>query len=267
MIKDIQGLLNTPPLWINKQFGLKQFVLPSIDHDTFIPKPIPRKLRLGHRIEHLFYQTLSHSKSYEVLAHNIQIKNKNETLGELDFIVRFRESVHPIHIELTYKFYIIDPNISEPIQHLVGPNRKDFFHKKLDKTIHKQLPLAYTDEAIEVLRMYGINASQLKQQVCFLGQLFIPYEQPFTSIHPLNPACIVGFWIQMKDFNASVFSKYSYYITQKHEWIHTPHHDVLWSSYYDTLLEIQIKHVQKRAPILWIKKENGIIEKCFVVWW
>ncbi len=267
MVKDIQALLDSPPLWKDTQFDLKQFVVPSIDLTTFIPQPIPENIRLGHRIEHLFYQILSHSDNYEVLAHNIQIKNSNHTLGELDFIVRFRESVHPIHIELTYKFYIIDPAISDPIHRLMGPNRNDFFHAKLHKTKQKQLPLAYTNEAVTALETQEINVSSLEQQVCFLGQLFIPYGQSSPSIHPLNSACIVGFWIQMKDFEISPFVSYTYYITHKYEWIHAPHNNVVWSSHHEVLSEIQIKHVQKRAPIVWIKKNDNTIEKCFVVWW
>lgn len=273
-MKQIHGFLASPPLWTNSQFGLQQFTIPSIDLSTFTPQPIPERLRLGHQIEYIFHQIVSHSEAYEVLAHNIQIQKGNDTIGELDFIIRsclparqVRESRKLLHIELTYKFYILDPTISEPIHRLMGPNRKDLFFSKLEKTIQKQLPLIHTEEGRETLKNLDINASQLEQQVVFMGQLFTPYNMQIPSIYPLNTACIVGFWIRMHDFIADVFKKYTYYVTYKYEWIHTPHLDVTWISHFEVLQEIEQKHVQKRAPIVWIKKLDGSIEKCFVVWW
>jgi len=266
-VKHIQGFLASPSLWKEKQFGLQQFEIPPIDLSTFEPQPIPKNLRLGHQIEYIFHQILSHSDSYEVLAHNIQIKKENETIGELDFIIRFRESRKLLHIELTYKFYIIDPTIPEPIHRLMGPNKKDLFYTKLKKTKEKQLPLIRTKEGQKALKNLGIHAEELEQQVLFIGQLFKPYNLKTPSIHPLNTECIVGFWIRISDFESDVFKKYQYHVTYKNEWIHIPHQDVIWLSHDAILQEIQLKHLQKRAPIVWINKNNETIEKCFVVWW
>ena len=91
-MKNTYGFLASPPLWENTQFGLEQFTIPTIDLSTFKPQPILKKLRLGHQIEYIFHQILSHSETYDVVAHNIQIKKGNDTIGELDFIIRFRES-------------------------------------------------------------------------------------------------------------------------------------------------------------------------------
>ncbi|MEP0266221.1 DUF1853 family protein [Dokdonia sp.] len=266
-MKHIHGFLASPPLWKHEQFGLKQFVIPEINLNTFRLQPIPENLRLGHQVEHILYQLLDHSEACDVLAHNIQIKRGHDTLGELDFLIRFRESGHLLHLELTYKFYIIDPSISEPIHQLIGPNRKDAFFAKLEKTKQKQLPLLYTEEGIKTLQSLEIDPLQIEQQVLFLGQLFIPYKATPSVIDPLNTDCIVGFWIQLSNFKSSVFKGYQYYITQKKEWIHTPHHDVVWTSYQEALSEIQAKHLQKRAPIVWIKKDDKTIDRCFIVWW
>lgn len=266
-VKHFQGFLNTNPLWKQEQFGLKQFVIPEIDLTTFTPQPIPQNLRLGHQIEYIFHQLLEHSNTCDILAHNIQIKKGNDTLGELDFLIRFRESKQLLHLELTYKFYIIDPNIPEPIHRLMGPNRKDAFFAKLEKTKQKQLPLVYSKEGLNVLQTLAIEPSELQQEVLFLGQLFTPYNTKIPSITPLNSACIVGFWIQMHDFESLDFKQYQYYIAPKNAWVHTPHLEVDWISYTDILTQIAEKHLQKRTPIVWIKKENDFIDKCFVVWW
>ncbi|MFT5892360.1 MAG: hypothetical protein ACI9Y7_002470 [Dokdonia sp.] len=266
-MKHIHGFLASPPLWKHTQFGLQQFEIPPLDLSLFEPQPIPEKLRLGHQIEYILHQILSQSDRYEVLAHNIQIKKGNDTIGELDFIIRFRESKKLLHLELTYKFYIIDPTIDEPIHRLIGPNRKDAFFAKLEKTKQKQLPLIHTEEGKKMLKSIGIEASELDQQVLFLGQLFTPYNTIAPSIHPLNTDCIVGFWIRMQDFKSDVFQTNQYYITYKKEWIHTPHQDVQWISYNKALSEIKEKHLLKRAPMVWIKKPHDTIEKCFIVWW
>ena len=164
-MKHINGFLATPPLWTKTAFGLSQFEMPSIDLSTFVAQPIPSKLRLGHQIEYIFKQLLDQTERYKVLAHNIQILRDKNTIGELDFIVedRFRES-KKIHIELTYKFYILDDTIKEPIHRLIGPNRKDSFFTKMEKTRDKQLPLIFTPEGRTTLSTLDINADELEQK-------------------------------------------------------------------------------------------------------
>lgn len=267
-MKHINGFLATPPLWTQTAFGLSQFEMPNIDLSTFVAQPIPSKLRLGHQIEYIFKQLLDHTERYKVLAHNIQILRDKNTIGELDFIVedRFRES-KKIHVELTYKFYILDDTIEEPIHRLIGPNKKDSFFTKMEKTRDKQLPLIFTPEGRTTLSKLDINPDELEQQTFFLAQLFKPYSHLSLTIEPLNEKCIIGYWIRMESFNTNDFKEYSFYITLKSEWLHEPHLERTYIKHEDTLTSIAEKHNHKRAPLLWIKKPSGIIEKCFVVWW
>jgi len=267
-MKHIDGFLNTSSLWTQTAFGLTQFEMPSIDISTFVAQPIPSKLRLGHQIEYIFKQLLDHAERYAVLAHNVQILRDKNTIGELDFIVedRFRES-KKIHIELTYKFYIIDDTIEEPIHRLIGPNRKDSFFTKMEKTRDKQLPLAFTPEGRTTLSKLNINPDSLEQKTYFLAQLFTPYGKLVPSIEPLDNNCIVGYWIRMEDFDKSDFKKLSFYMTFKNEWFHKPHPERTYRNHKTTLALIADKHINKRAPLLWVKKDNNMLEKCFVVWW
>lgn len=274
-MKHITGFIETAPLWKNEQFNLQQFEMPLLSLENFTPQAIPTNLRLGHQIEYIFRQLLDHSPNYNVLAHNIQIKKEKETIGEIDFIVeqksadiRFRESIKKLlHIELTYKFYIIDPNISEPIHRLMGPNRKDMFFTKMTKTRDKQLPLLHTKEGKKALKSLSISTENILQKIAFLGQLFTPYNKDIPNIRPLNKKCIVGFWVSFDTFNQGIFKEYTYYIPQKYEWLHKPHQEVIYKSHYDTLLEINMRHINQRSPMVWIKKSDAIFEKCFVVWW
>jgi len=270
-MKHILGFINTPTLWSKEQFGLSQFELPTMNLASFKAQPISTKLRLGHQVEYIFKQLLEYSDQYEVIAHNIQIKRGKETIGELDFLVkeRFRESIlqQIIHIELTYKFYIIDPVITEPIHRLMGPNRKDMFFTKMEKTRDKQLPLLYSKECQEAMESLHINTDTIKQQTYFLAQLFTEYgKKDVATIRPLNKKCIVGFWVRFEIFNTSHFKGYEYYITKKNEWLHEPHLDVEWKSHFDIVMDINVKHIDHRAPLIWIKKPDTL-EKGFVVWW
>ncbi len=267
-MKQYTGFINTPPLWLGTQYNLTQFILPSINLSNFTPEPIPTNLRLGHQVEYIFKQLLNHSERYEVIAHNIQIKRDKITLGELDFIVedRFRESVK-IHIELTYKFYIIVPTKDEPIKQLVGPNQKDHFYLKIIKTREQQLPLAHTKEGRDALAAYNIDITKLEQRTLFMGQIFTPYSQPINLPREINKRAIAGYWIAYIDFCTATFKPHKYYVTTKPEWLHQPHKAVKWLDHTDVVAIIKNKHLSKRAPLLWVYKENGSFEKVFVVWW
>lgn len=264
-MKSTEGFLQSQPLWKEEQFKLKQFRFPDCSGITNTGFELPTNLRLGHQVEQIFKYLIDSHPDYEVLGHSIQIKKGNTTKGELDFLVRFRESVY--HIELSYKFYIIDPVISEPIHRLMGPNRRDMFFTKLEKTKNQQLPLLYSELCKPVFKDLKLDVSQIKQQVCFLGQLFIPVNSRPPSIRPLNKKCIVGYWMKMSEFEKPIYDTSEYYIPLKYEWIHVPHHEVKWQSHFEILMEVTIKHLQKNAPMLWRKLPDGTIDKFFVVWW
>jgi len=265
MIDAYKTVLQTPPLWIHTQFGLKQFVFPEIAIENITPKEIPSNLRLGHQIEYIFGELLQQSSIYELLAHSLQIKRENTTIGEFDFIVQHRISKQFIHIELTYKFYIIDPDISEPIHRLAGPNKKDMFFTKLDKIKEHQFPLIQTVEGRQALENIAIPVDTLVQECCFLAQLFIPYHKKLPSIRPLNTDCIAGFWIRMEDFDKEGFKINEYYIPHKSEWLHQPHLDVPWQLHIDILMDINIYHLKNRSPLLWMRDTEGTFKKFFVV--
>ena len=118
-----QGFLNTPPLWLGEEYEIQQFSLPTVPPQSLNPKPIPLGIRLGHQMEYVFKQLVEYSNVYQVVLHNLQICQGKRTLGEIDFILKDLATDKLVHRELTYKFYIIDPEISEPLHKLIGPNR------------------------------------------------------------------------------------------------------------------------------------------------
>ncbi|MDT7830604.1 DUF1853 family protein [Pricia sp. S334] len=265
--KQIEGFLATPPLWIKEQFGIRQFEFPKIDLSYFSPKPIPKRIRLGHQMEHVFNQLIKSSADFKILLHNLAIKSNNRTIGEIDFILRETETGKLLHIELTYKFYIIDTAISEPVHQLMGPNRRDMFFTKIEKIKQRQFPLLHTAEGREALRQKGIDLGKTEHQCCFKSQLFVPYGNGEVHIRPLNKACISGYWIGFDDFGSERFKDYSFYIPYKSEWVVPPHNNVTWQSHYAVLMDINLRMLKENAPMVWMRKSDTKIEKLFVVWW
>ena len=261
------GFLNTKTLWVNEQFGIRQFEFPKVNIINFKPEPIPERLRLGHRMEHIFKQLITASSQYNILIYNLIIQKNKRTIGEIDFILQNSTSRNLLHVELTYKFYIIDTSISEPIHQLIGPNRRDMFFTKMEKIKQRQFPLLHTSEGIKALEENGINPNTIEHQCYFKGQLFFPYQEPNVHIRPLNKNCIQGFWLKFDDFNTQEFKAYSFYIPYKFEWVELPHDNVQWQSHFEILMELNLRMIKENAPMVWMRKSKTAFEKFFVVWW
>ena len=93
-----QGFLETPPLWVNTQFGLQQFKMPAIDVLSIKRQPIPENIRLGHKMELVFQQCLASQEQYTFLYSNIKIKKDKITLGEIDFLLANRQTRQVVHV-------------------------------------------------------------------------------------------------------------------------------------------------------------------------
>lgn len=249
------------------EFSVSQFQFPEVEIDGFVTSPIPEKLRLGHQMEYVCKQLLDASDEYEVLLHNMPIRDGKQTIGEIDFILKETATQQLIHVELTYKFYLIDTAIENPIHQLVGPNRSDAFYKKLEKIKNNQFSLIHTSIGQKALLKKGIETTNIKQQVCYKAQLFKPYKIASLDISPINSHCIVGYWLRMAEFNSSEFTAHKFYIPTKSEWVFHPYEEVLWVS-HDAVIEIIEERLNyKSAPMVWMKKSDTEFEKFFVVWW
>lgn len=261
------GFLNTPSIWEKEQFGIQQFEFPELNLKNFSPSPIPKNIRLGHQMEYVFKQLLEYSKAYEVVLHNLPIRQNKITLGEIDFILKDKKSQQLIHVELTYKFYIINTETSEPKYQFSGPNKRDMFYAKMEKIKNNQIPLLHSKEGVKTLKNNNLDHIQMKQQCCFKAQLFKPYGSTSIEIQPLNKSCIVGYWLRFDDFRSQEFTNYQFYIPSKSEWVIEPHHWVSWKSHFDIMMEISFRLQKEIAPMVWMRKSEMDFEKFFVVWW
>lgn len=261
------GFINTPALWKDSLYDVQQFEFPHVTFANFAPSPIPDNLRLGHRIEYIFKQLIEHNHTYEIILYNLQIGHRERTLGEIDYILKDPLNHKYIHVELTYKFYLIDDKITLPIHKLIGPNRRDAFYMKMEKIKQIQYPLLHSTLGIQALADYHIDHQEISHQCCFKAQLFRPYNSVDTDIGALNKACIVGYWLRLADLSAPDFAQAKFYIPAKSAWIVEPHEQVPWISLEDIIADIQLRLDKENAPLIWSKKTTGDYEKIFVVWW
>ena len=261
--KRFHGFLKTAVLWNEDNvYELKQFeILPKSAQFNFT---IDSKLRLGKYIERFVSYQLKQETNIEVLCENVQIQQNKRTLGELDCIILKDEK--PIHLEIIYKFYLFNDSIgTSEIEHFIGPNRKDSLLEKLTKLKEKQLPLLYSPECIDYLKTINLDINKIEQQVYFKAQLFVPYSNKNVQLTILNQDCIVGYYINKKELEH--FYGCKFYILNKKDWLLTPSKNVNWVNFREFKIEIHEYYNRSFSPLCWIKNQNGIIDKVFIIWW
>ena len=263
----LQALYNayckTQLLWnADTVLNIKQFKIPADPSSTFKRK-LKRNLRLGQLAEQFVFNQIEASVDMELLAENIQVKKGKDTLGELDALVISEGK--PIHLEIIYKFYLYDADTgTTEIEQWIGPNRKDSLIEKLTKLSEKQLPLLHSVECKTMLEALHMEHIHFEQQVVFMAQLFVPYQQE-VAYDNLNANCASGFYIRKAQFGR--FKHCEFYIPTKLDWFLAPENDVIWLSYDTFLSKADAFLNDKRSPLFWMKNETNDLSKGFLVWW
>lgn len=221
---------------------------------------------LGKQAEACFKYYLDHSNRYSLLASNIQIQGKTETLGELDYLVFDKLKKVNIHIELACKFYLYDPSIKGAIEKKwIGPNRKDTLIEKMDKLRTKQYPLLFKSETETKLKTLNVDVDSVKQQLCMKNYLFT--EKGFIQNElPIDyQSCVRGYWIRFSEFT-SEDNEALYLIPSKKQWLIPPEDLNNWQNFSEAQAVIKLSITNKRAPLVY-KKTAVTLERFFVVWW
>lgn len=264
-----KGFCETPSLVLGSNFGLPPaFETPFISSNNFdeINEDLQKHDYLGKRMEFFFQQWINSSSSYNLLAHSIQLIENKQTLGELDFLVEEIGTKQIIHLELVYKCYLWDPELSENLQEaLVGPNHKDFFHWKQEKLVGQQFPLLHQEITQKSLKNLfpWIDMDKIQQQTCFKAQVFVP-ENKIPKETWFNSDCIVGNWYKLEKFKAKNWEGCQFHIPYKFLWPCLLD-EFEWLCFDELLPLVEERLNNRRAPMLWIKDKEGKLKKCFVV--
>lgn len=244
--------------------GLPAFLLSVLELNREPELDLPTNLRLGHLAEKIVSELLHASANYDVLYENVQIKDGQTTIGEIDFMVEDLVNKQVIHLELAYKFYLYDPGISSHQMHnWIGPNRKDSLHEKLEKLKTKQFPLlhhANTKEQISEEMIAGAD-----QQLCFLVSLFTPYDFQ-ESLQSSYQRAIRGYYIDLDGFYRLHQPGHQYYLPTKTEWGMDPACCDNWMDLASVEWEIKSTLEENRARLCW-QKQGESHSEFFVVWW
>ncbi|GAA4946740.1 hypothetical protein GCM10023314_20030 [Algibacter agarivorans] len=261
--KRYEGFLQTPCLWINGAiFNLPSFEINSKSNKIEIA--LDENLRLGKYVERFVSFELGQQNNISVLSENIQIQDGSITLGELDCLLL--RNGKPIHLEIIYKFYLYDASVgNSEIDHFIGPNRKDSLKEKLTKLKEKQLPLLYSNACKPYLEELDLKVEDMSQQVYFKAQLFLPFSNQNIKLKTLNTDCVIGFYLNQNELDQ--FNDCKFYIPNKKDWLILPHTHVNWLDFhiYKTITKDYFE--QKFSPLCWIKFNNGVLKKMFLVWW
>jgi hypothetical protein len=257
-----------------KMLGIPNFKLEPSDPNevkAYIPDEkfqIPKKMLLGKGAEYLFELSLSFQDKYSILAKNIQIIDKGITLGELDFILEDEKDKVYIHLELTFKFYLFNPDQGgNECSHWIGPNKRDSLSDKLAKLSKKQFPLLTKPVTQKELSSLGIDLTAIKQEICFKGYLFVPKVNGDIAFKNVNELSVIGYWIKDLAFSVEEYGEYQYYIPTKQLWMCDPKYNNEWSSFNEVRRQVDHSLKSNLSPLIWRKDEHGNCERFFVVWW
>jgi hypothetical protein len=267
--QQFQGFLRTPSLFLEKP---KDFPFSHFSTDLHLSNKsdfscIPKNLMLGKRAERFLIFYLNTSKRYRIVFENFQLIENKKTLGEIDFIVQDKHTTEHLHIELSYKFYLFDPQ-REPkgISQWIGPNKNDSLVQKMEKLKNKQFPLLQHPALRETLESRGIQSDQIKPTACFKAQLFTPFESSFQGFENINPATIRGCYYTWQEFLENQHTAEGYFVPNKKEWLRAPKTQTEWHSLEAVIPEIKSLLSLNKSPLVW-SKQSAKTNVFFIVWW
>ncbi|MDF3029504.1 MAG: hypothetical protein K0R03_62 [Moraxellaceae bacterium] len=219
VVRDLAWVLASPPLlqpsgtglrWLNDAWGERAFRasegwLAALDqHPAPLRDVLARRPgRLGTYFETLllFWLSWPGNPLYRLVAHNLPVRTKTRTLGELDFLVEERASGALQHWEVAVKFYL---GVAPGGAHAgwIGPGLKDRLDLKVERLLQHQLGLTSRPEAVGLLRHLGLP---MPKPVCLLrGRLFYPPHSDLAAWAPDGAAAghLTGWWMPQQDFLA-----------------------------------------------------------------
>ncbi|MBT4838802.1 MAG: DUF1853 family protein [Methylococcales bacterium] len=175
--------------------------------------------RLGYYFEDLVCFWLSHLSNVENIVRNKQIKNRDRTLGEFDFLFFDPQKNRHFHWEVAIKFYLSMDN-KRAWKKWVGPNANDNLDQKLSKLIHFQSQLAGARESEAFLADMGIN--NLVSKILLKGYFFYHYDefcsQIIQSPYQASSTHLRGWWQSIDELKNIKHEQVNWIVLEKFSW-------------------------------------------------
>jgi hypothetical protein len=150
-----------------------------------------KNYRLGFYAEALLSFYFQTNTAIELIIQNLQIMEDKKTIGEVDFLVKWKHRL--LHIELAVKYYLLIPSADpEQAENWIGPSKKDNLGKKLLKVQNAQLNLFKYPSALE--KIPAAYDQKIESFFMLRGQFFSHKEQ-FCSFANQN-RCIRPFYFE-----------------------------------------------------------------------
>lgn len=137
-----------------------------------------RSHRLGFYHEALWHYFLDSYPQFELIAHNLPIRDATRTIGEFDFILRNRQDGLIYHLEVATKYYLEHRVNAQTFW--IGPSLKDRFDIKARHLIDHQINLSETLPGNEALAQLGVLKPN--KVIAVGGMLF--YQYPTNDLDP-----------------------------------------------------------------------------------
>jgi len=265
------GFFKTPQLFKKQSispypnFEFNEFPFPS--EVQILQKELKNLLYVGKRMEIFFKNGIENHTNYNLLLHSLQLINNNKkTLGEIDFLIEETSNNKLFHIELVFKFYIFDPDYSlNTLKCFMGPKRKDFLHKKLDKLHTHQFPILFSETSKNTFKKHDIKTENIEQKLCFKAQVYLPYAIQVNLPDYINPSTVAGYWLPFSSFN-QLSTTSNYLIPNKQNWMVKPElSDASSMDFYSCKKAIEKALNDGHAPMLWEKTQEGKMNSYFII--
>ncbi|MDP1539488.1 MAG: DUF1853 family protein [Moraxellaceae bacterium] len=190
--------------------------------------------RLGRRFEDLlaFWLSWPDNPNYSLLLRNHALRNAERTLGEIDFLVRNKQTNAIEHWEVAVKFYLGTP------QGLwLGPGQRDRLDLKLLRLDQHQLKLTQLVAGQDWLAQLDLPQPIDIKPVCLVkGRLFYPQHFDLAPPPSASPTHLRATWFTHDEFLAQAnHHQLRWQLLDKTYWLAQLHHDTAKLLYEHTL--------------------------------
>lgn len=157
--------------------------------------------RLGVYFERLWHFFLQQDPGFDLVAHNLAVRDGGATLGEFDVIYWCSERQRHCHLELAVKYFLGSrtrtTNASESRWcEWLGPNTRDRLDLKLRQLLGRQTVLGQHPRARTLLRELGIG--DMAREIAFKGYLFQRHDAPLPPPPGFNAQLAFGQWLPLR---------------------------------------------------------------------